>query len=515
MVASNPLFRKGMSVRRKFAATIVNDIWPEVLFFTSIATMVTVVDKLLGPRLSFPPNLLTVLGTVLALVISFRTSSAYERYQEGRKTWTNIITLSRTMVQLIWIHVPNERPAEEERKMTSLECMIEKKSMTNLVHAISVAAKHYLRGELGVYYEDLYPLICFLPRYNEDSKSVDDLLPLWHTSEDGDRPLNHRKSGSRDRNGDEPVGETETLVGSMEDVDLEGHGTTKKVKRRSRSNFTPERVLPLVPSPRPLKPSRNPPEDTIYNYFPFLKIWKVIRNALRKQDKREEVGSLRNCRGRPVTGRSDGSNIPLEITLYLHRWAVFFNILRNATIQSAVATGFMNTLAGFQDNLSNLERIRNTPLPFAYQAHLRITLWLYLFFLPFQIWSSLGWVTIPATTFTSFLFLGFLEIGQEIENPFNYDLNDLDLDSFCLSIQRELHEITAHLSPEPPEFIFSSWNQPFAPADRRTAEDILSFGKELDSYQNARHSDVQPGLSSLKRTLLQGWKNVDVLTRRN
>ena len=29
------------------------------------------------------------------------------------------------------------------------------------------------------------------------------------------------------------------------------------------------------------------------------------------------------------------------------------------------------------------------------------------------------------------------------ENPFNYDLNDLDLDGFCLMLQRDLHEITA------------------------------------------------------------------------
>jgi len=67
---------------------------------------------------------------------------------------------------------------------------------------------------------------------------------------------------------------------------------------------------------------------------------------------------------------------------------------------------------------------------------------------------------VRATAFTSFLLLGFLEIGQEMyvftftqppppilkgrsENPFNYDLNDLDLDGFCLALQRDLHEITA------------------------------------------------------------------------
>ena len=109
------------------------------------------------------------------------------------------------------------------------------------------------------------------------------------------------------------------------------------------------------------------------------------------------------------------------------------------------------------------------------------------------------------------LYLGFLEIGQEIENPFNYDLNDLDLDSFCLVIQRELHEITAHTCPEPADFIFSPWNQPFAPADRRTASEILKTGG--DEYVHPHHSDIAPGMASLRRTLLQGWKDVDTHTR--
>ena len=53
-------------------------------------------------------------------------------------------------------------------------------------------------------------------------------------------------------------------------------------------------------------------------------------------------------------------------------------------------------------------------VPFAYQAHLRMAIWLYLFFLPFQIQTQMKWLTIPATTFAAFLFLGFLEIGAEM-----------------------------------------------------------------------------------------------------
>ena len=37
MVAANPLFAGGTSVYKKFKATVINDIWPEVLFFTAVA----------------------------------------------------------------------------------------------------------------------------------------------------------------------------------------------------------------------------------------------------------------------------------------------------------------------------------------------------------------------------------------------------------------------------------------------------------------------------------------------
>ena len=37
MVAANPLFAGG-SYYKKFKATVINDIWPEVLFFAAIAT---------------------------------------------------------------------------------------------------------------------------------------------------------------------------------------------------------------------------------------------------------------------------------------------------------------------------------------------------------------------------------------------------------------------------------------------------------------------------------------------
>ncbi|KAJ7806490.1 hypothetical protein B0H14DRAFT_3484079 [Mycena olivaceomarginata] len=125
--------------------------------------------------------------------------------------------------------------------------------------------------------------------------------------------------------------------------------------------------------------------------------------------------------------------------------------------------------------------------------------------------------------FASFVLLGFLEIGQEIENPFNYNLNDLDLDNFCLAIQRELHEVTAvqspsllifarstHTMPDPTSFVFVAWNQPFAPADRRNADELTVNWEE---YRDLNHADVEPGMATIRRMLLKNWRDVDRITR--
>ena len=43
--------------------------------------------------------------------------------------------------------------------------LIEKKTAINLLEAFAIAVKHYLRGEDGIFYEDLYHLVKFLPPY--------------------------------------------------------------------------------------------------------------------------------------------------------------------------------------------------------------------------------------------------------------------------------------------------------------------------------------------------------------
>lgn len=512
MVSSNPLFRGGWSLR-KFNSTVINDIWPEVLFFSAVATMVACLKNLAGRNVTVPTDLLGVLGTVLGLVISFRTSSAYERYSEGRKLWTQIQINSRNVSEIIWVFVPLERKDDEktgQRAQTKLQSVIEKKSMINLVNAFSVSLKHFLRSEPGIYYEDLYPLISFLPRYgssNPGAHGADDMLPLWHASEEDNHKFEHSADSGRPSPHSMPT--QATVVGSISEKSVSMFPTLSKKKGMAALNDPEVGYLPSVYVHRPLRPARNPPSQGILDYLPFLRFFRWIGGGMvnRAQDAAALVGvSQRSTLGRKRKVPLQDSNVPVEICMYLLSYSNY--LVKTGLIPAPIFATLANNLTGLQDALSNLERIRSTPLPFAYQAHLRMSLWLYLFFLPFQVVKNFNWIVIPGTAFASFLLLGFLEIGQEIEDPFGYDHNDLDLDGFCLSIQRELNEITVHDSPHPLDWMFTQYNQPFAPADRRSAADLV----QSEDYQHT-HQGVDAGVDSIKRTLLKSWKDIEHKTR--
>lgn len=62
-------------------------------------------------QLKVSSMLLTVLGFVVGLAISFRTSSAYERYTEGRKYWSQLLFVGQNLARTIWLHA-GERDGE-------------------------------------------------------------------------------------------------------------------------------------------------------------------------------------------------------------------------------------------------------------------------------------------------------------------------------------------------------------------------------------------------------------------
>ena len=45
-------------------------------------------------------------------------------------------------------------------------------------------------------------------------------------------------------------------------------------------------------------------------------------------------------------------------------------------------------------------------------------MWIYLFFLPFQLIDLFGWYAVPGVTIAAFIYLGLVAAGEEIEQPF-------------------------------------------------------------------------------------------------
>ena len=84
------------------------------------------------------------------------------------------------------------------------------------------------------------------------------------------------------------------------------------------------------------------------------------------------------------------------------------------------------------------ERIRSTPLPFAYTLLLHRTAYLFCCLLPFGIAGALGWATPLVTAIVGYTFFGLDALGDELEQPFGFEVNDLPLDAIVRIMERDI-----------------------------------------------------------------------------
>ncbi|KAI0220276.1 hypothetical protein L0F63_006497 [Massospora cicadina] len=139
-------------------------------------------------------------------------------------------------------------------------------------------------------------------------------------------------------------------------------------------------------------------------------------------------------------------NLPLEIVYHMNEYV---QKQRDANkIDAQTNNSMNNNLSTLVECLGGLERIMRTPIPLAYLIHLKQAVTLYLMFLPFTL-TDLDFMLVPLVAAVAFTLYGIDAIGQEIENPFGYDSNDLPLDFFCQEISDELNSILAKLEPDP------------------------------------------------------------------
>ncbi len=106
-------------------------------------------------------------------------------------------------------------------------------------------------------------------------------------------------------------------------------------------------------------------------------------------------------------------------------------------------TALFQLLDKLVDYLGGCERILKTPIPLAYNIHLKQLLLIYCFSLPFQLVDDLGFLTPLFVVLVSFTVFGIEAIGIEIENPFGFDPNDLPLDKICQTMATNIDDLVS------------------------------------------------------------------------
>ncbi|WP_460114542.1 bestrophin family protein [Pseudomonas sp. H3_G03] len=99
---------------------------------------------------------------------------------------------------------------------------------------------------------------------------------------------------------------------------------------------------------------------------------------------------------------------------------------------------------------ASCERIKSTPLPFPYTLLLHRTIYLFCILLPFAMAEPLGWLTPVFTAIVSYTFFGLDEIGDDLEDPFGFDENDLPCNALLRTLEREVLAALGETDLPPP-----------------------------------------------------------------
>ncbi|KAI6778849.1 uncharacterized protein J7T54_000505 [Emericellopsis cladophorae] len=352
-----------------------------LLFVGAWATAIVLISKHVY-NLGVESVLLTITGFVVGLGLSFRSSTAYERYAEGRRYWQVLTNASHSLGRVFWIHA-NDPEGQDPR-----ELMLKKVTAMNLVVAFSVALKHQLRFEPFTAYSDMQHMIGHLQTFAREA-----------TTAQPEKAQGQRKKFFKE-------------VGEYLGISFATSNPRKMIKKSE-------------------KPLGNLPVEILSHLA--ICVDEMCRN--------EQL------------------DVPMQQTMAY------------------------NNLALLNDCMTGCERVLNTPLPLAYAIAISQITWVYVLLLPFQLYSLLDWVAIPATVFASYIILGLLLIGGEIENPFGTDVNDLPLELYCEQIAHDMDVIASHEKRNPQDFVTSDANMPLYPAS--TAPMSVWMSRSEDKIRDA------------------------------
>jgi ion channel-forming bestrophin family protein len=169
---------------------------------------------------------------------------------------------------------------------------------------------------------------------------------------------------------------------------------------------------------------------TISN-FPF-----ALKNHLRDTPGLDELDTTEEGERRDL---SNFDHVPAGVSNQL--WVKTEALYRKGAISESQHINLNQYLTSLMDVCGICERIKSTPIPFSYNLFIKLFILLYVGVLPFTVIDAYGYLTIPAVMLTSYVLVGLELIGEEIEEPFGLERNDLPLNQLAQLIRVNAHDI--------------------------------------------------------------------------
>ncbi|QJD79081.1 bestrophin family protein [Spirosoma rhododendri] len=129
-------------------------------------------------------------------------------------------------------------------------------------------------------------------------------------------------------------------------------------------------------------------------------------------------------------------------------WNRSESLYREGMLSTSQHINLNQRLTAMMDVAGICDRIKSTPIPFSYNLFIKLFITIYVGVLPFTIVQAFGYMTIPAVVLTSYILIGLELIGEEIEDPFGVDRNDLPLNQISQLIRVNVHDILNYELPQ-------------------------------------------------------------------
>ena len=137
-------------------------------------------------------------------------------------------------------------------------------------------------------------------------------------------------------------------------------------------------------------------------------------------------------------------NPPTAIAAAISEW--IGRNWRAGKIDALVLRQMEDQLSKIVDAQGGCEKIRKTPLPFAYVVMIKQLILIYLVTLPIAVANHCGWWSPVLVCIVSVGLFGMEEASVEIEDPFGTRENCLDMLTYTLTIARDTGQMAARKS---------------------------------------------------------------------